>query len=145
MSGKWRFWTLSIIAVLAVAMVVDWGRASARLSQITITGQLDPPKVVADGTNSTMLTVVVTENGRPRVHTLLQSWLQTGGGLLIPEWAYTDAEGKAQITYTPNPANPYDLEQKTVIHVADTRVGWLIEVVKGYEIEVPIEAPLTTE
>ncbi|MGQ9682421.1 MAG: hypothetical protein ACUVX9_07790 [Anaerolineae bacterium] len=125
----------------AAGLCLDWLQARFRLDDITIEGWLDPPEVTADGKDSTVLTVRVTERGQPRARVLLQSWLQSGNGLLIPEWVYTDESGIAQITYTPNPMTPYDIEQDTIIHLIDTHVGRIIEVDKHFIIEVPVKAP----
>ena len=62
-----------------------------------------------------------------------------------PEWNYTDEEGYAEYTYTPNAAGPYDLQEDTIAHVIDINVGRLFEVDKHYRIQIPIEAPLTTD
>ena len=40
---------------------------------------------------------------------------------------------------------PYDLQEDTIAHVIDINVGRLFEVDKHYRIQIPIEAPLTTE
>ncbi len=136
---------LALGALLLAAIGIDWAQARARLPNISIEGQLDQPKVVADGKSSIVLTVRVAENGQPRANVLLQAWLESGGGLLIPEWTYTDAEGQAEYTYTPNAAGPYDLQEPTIVHVIDINVGRLFEVDKHYRIEVPVEAPLSTE
>ena len=66
---------------------------------------------------------------------------RAGGGLLVPQWIYTDENGRAEIEYTPNPATPYDLEQGVLIHVLDTSIGRLIEVGKEVVVEVPLIAP----
>ena len=97
---------MAIIGLLLAAIVVDYVQAQARLPNISIVGQFDQPKVIADGKSSIILTVRVTENGNPRADVLLQAWLESGGGLLIPEWTYTDADGRAEYTYTPNAAGP---------------------------------------
>ncbi len=130
---------------MAVVLVTDWIQAHARLANISMDGQFDKPNVVADGKDSIVLTLRVTENGRPRTNDMLQAWLQPGNGLLIPEWSRTDARGEVQITYTPNPASAYDLHQKSVINVIDINIGRLLEVDKVFAIEVPVEPPSTSE
>lgn len=132
-----------VVVVLAVAILgIDLLLAYSRLGSVSIQGRLDPPKVVADGKQSTVLTVRVTENGRPRIHDTLQSFLESGNGLLVPEWAFTDQDGVARFTLTPNPFSLYDLEEKTVVHVLSINIGRLIEVNKHFTIEVAIEAPV---
>lgn len=144
MIGRGRLLALAMIGLLLAAIGLDWLQAQARLHNISIEGQLDPPKVVADGKNSITLTVRVTENGMPRANSLLQAWLESGGGIFIPEWTYTDADGRAEYTYTPNAVGPYDMQEPTIIHVIDLNVARLFEVDKHYLIEVPVEAPLST-
>ena len=145
MTGRVRLLAMALIGLLLAAIVVDYVQAQARLPNISIVGQFDQPKVIADGKSSIILTVRVTENGNPRADVLLQAWLESGGGLFIPEWTYTDADGRAEYTYTPNAAGPYDLQEDTIAHVIDIGVGRLFEVDKHYRIQVPVEAPLTTE
>ena len=108
MTGKGRLVALAVVGLFLAAIGGDWVQAQARLPNISITGQLDQPKVIADGKSSILLNVRVTENGQPRANALLQAWLESGGGLLIPEWIYTDEDGRAEYTYTPNAAGPYD-------------------------------------
>ena len=113
----------------------------ARLQTISIEAQITPSRVVADGKSSAIITVGVTEKGRPRAGDLLQVWLQSGGGIIRPEMVYTNDHGQAEIRYTPNPANPYDLVDRALIHVADISIGRLVEVDKHFVIELPVEAP----
>ena len=130
--------------MVGVALIVvmiygtDWAISTARLDEIILKTTLDPPNVAADGKSSIVLTVQVTEHGQPRANDLLQSWLDTGSGLLIPEWVYTDENGMAQITYTPNPLTKYDLQDKSEIHVRVISIGRLIEVGKDIGVEVPL-------
>ena len=145
MSGRGRLLAFAIIGLLLAAIAVDYAQARARLPNISITGEFDQPKVIADGKSSIILTVRVTENGQPRTNALLQAWLESGGGLFIPEWNYTDENGFAEYTYTPNAAGPYDLQEDTIAHVIDIGVGRLFEVDKHYRIQIPVEAPLTTD
>jgi len=145
MAHRGRLWALAVIGILIAVVGADWLQAQARLATIVIEGQLDPPQVVANGKDTIVLTVRVTENGQPRVNTLLQAWLESGGGYFIPQWVYTDAAGQAQFSYTPNAAGPYDLLEPTVIHLIDINVARLFEVDKHYLVEVPVQAPLTTD
>ena len=145
MTGKGRLVALAVVGLFLAAIGGDWVQAQARLPNISITGQLDQPKVIADGKSSILLNVRVTENGQPRANALLQAWLESGGGLLIPEWIYTDEDGRAEYTYTPNAAGPYDLQEATIAHVIDIGLGRLFEVDKHYRVEIPVEAPLSTD
>ncbi len=145
MLGRIRLLFFVTVALVLAVFLGDWALSRTRLSSIAIEAELDPPEVVADGKSYTTLTVRVTEDGRPRDQVLLQSFIAVGGGLLIPEWAYTDANGEARITYTPNPLSPYDLDEETVIEVIDTNVGRLVEVTKHYRIEVPLKVPQQAE
>lgn len=143
MSATVRLWALIGIALLIALVGADWIQAQARLDNIVFEGTLDPPQVIANGTDSIVLTVRVTENGQPRANTTLQAWLETGGGFFVPQWTYTDEEGMATFTYTPNAAGPYDLLEPTVIHVIDINVANIFEVDKHFLIEVPVQTPLT--
>ena len=133
---------MAVVALTVLVFGADWMYSRARLGNFTIEGRLDPPTVVADGKQSTVLTVRVTENGRPRAGDLLQCYLEIGNGLFIPEWGYTDQNGELRITYTPNPLTPYDLETETMAHVIDINVGRLIEVDKHFTMKIPVEAPV---
>jgi hypothetical protein len=141
MSGRLHLWILAVVLVIMAIYGTDWVLAIARLDGILIETTLDPPTVVADGKSSITLTVRVTEQGQPRAHDLLQSWLDTGSGLLIPDWTYTDENGVAQITYSPNPLTQYDVQDKAEIHVRDISIGRLIEVGKDIVVEVPLVEP----
>jgi hypothetical protein len=137
--------TGQVVALLVTALVVailgmDWLVARSRLDNVSIEGQLDPPQVVADGKQDTVLTVRVTENGQPRKNDTLQSFLESGSGLLVPEWAFTDQDGVARFTFTPNPLTPYD-ERETVIHIVSISIGRLVEVDKHFVIEVLLKEP----
>lgn len=145
MTSSGRLWVLAVLGILIAVVGVDWLQAQARLATIVIEGQLDPPQVIANGKDTIVLTVHVTENGQPRVNTLLQAWLESGGGYFIPQWVYTDEAGQAQFSYTPNAAGPYDLLEPTVIHLIDINVARLFEVDKHYLVEVPVQASLTTD
>ncbi len=145
MLRKIRLAAAAVLLILFALLVVDWVQAQIRLANVSIEGQLDKAKVISDGEDSIVLTIRVTENGRPRVDDTLQAWLQPGNGLMIPEWSYTDENGEVQITFTPNPATPYDVEVDTVINVIDINIGRWLEVDKRFSIEVPVEAPLSSD
>ena len=145
MLRKIRLAAAAVLLILFALLVVDWVQAQIRLANVSIEGQLDKAKVISDGEDSIVLTIRVTENGQPRVDDTLQAWLQPGNGLMIPEWSYTDENGEVQITFTPNPATPYDVEMDTVINVIDINIGRWLEVDKRFSIEVPVEAPLSSD
>lgn len=138
MSGRPHLWMVGVALIVVMIYGTDWAISTARLDEIILKTILDPPNVAADGKSSIVLTVQVTEHGQPRANDLLQSWLDTGSGLLIPEWVYTDENGMAQITYTPNPLTKYDLQDKSEIHVRVISIGRLIEVGKDIVVEVPL-------
>lgn len=138
MSGRPHLWIVGVALIVVMIYGTDWAISTARLDRIFIEATLEPSSVAADGKSSIVLTVQVTEHGQPRVNDLLQSWLDTGSGLLIPEWVYTDENGIAQITYTPNPLTKYDLQDKSEIHVRVITIGRLIEVGKDIVVEVPL-------
>lgn len=141
MLGKRPMWVLGILAVLLVPFGIDWTLATARLDAVMIETSLDPLSVIADGKHGITVTVRVTEKGRPRGGDLLQSWVQTGSGLLIPEWTYTDDEGVAEITFAPSPLTQYDLQDRAEITVRDLGIGRLIEVGKEILVKIPLVAP----
>ena len=64
---------------------------------------------------------------------------------MIPEWSYTDENGEVQITFSPNPANPYDLKADSIINVIDINIGRWLEVDKRFSIEIPVEIPLSSD
>ena len=141
MPREWQPWILGIVALLLVPLGIDWMLATARLDDILIETTLDPPSVVADGKDSMVLTIRVTENGSPRVHDLVQSWLDVGSGLLVPQWVYTDENGVAEINFTPNAMTQYEVQDKAEIHVRDINIGRLIEVGKDIVVVVPLVVP----
>jgi hypothetical protein len=131
-----------VVAVLVLfPFTADWALATARLPNIDIQGSLSSPDVVADGKNSVEITIRVTENGAPRANDTLQTWIDVGGGLLLPQWAFTDDNGEAVIKFSPNPQTQYDTVQTAVLHIRDTSIGRLIEVSKDLTVEVPLTAP----
>lgn len=142
-----RLWFLrcGITLLLLAPFFIDWTAARARLPQIGIDSSLNRPSVVADGKNSIVITLRVTEGNKPRANDLLQSWIEVGGGLLKPQWAYTDEDGVAKITFSPNPATPYDSQGKATIRVANVSVGRLIEVRKLVAVDIPLELPSQEE
>ena len=137
--GRLIMW--GVVGLVVAILATDWLLATARLGRVRIDAALDSPRVVADGKSAVTMTVRVTEEGRPRAGTLLQLWISEGGGLLSPTWVYTDQAGTALVTYQPNPASKYDLVTETLIRVADTGVGRLIEVRKEQDVAIPLEAP----
>ena len=136
-----RLWILAGLLLISTVLFVDWFRAESNLKNINISVSADPSTIIADGKNQSILTVHVTENGRPRVNDLMQSYLSSGSGLLIPQWAFTDQNGIARITYTPTPFSPYDPTNGVVIVVLDTNIGRIIEVDKEQIVEVKLQAP----
>jgi len=140
--AKSRLWvTTAILAVLILPLAVDGAIARRRLDHVSIETSLDPPSVVADGKSEAILTIRVVERGRPRSHDLLQLWLETGSGLLRPEWVFTDDNGIAEVKYTSNPASPYDVADAVQIHIADISIGKLLEVRKHKVVTVPLVTP----
>ena len=137
-------WRLIIAGSLAALLVVagsDWALSKARLDDVVIESWLDPPRVVADGKNATVITLRVTEHGQPRAGDLVQLWIDTGSSLVIPDWVITDAEGMAQTVYTPNPASVYDPHDEAKIYAMDINVGRLVEVGKRHLVVVPLATP----
>ena len=65
---------MAVVGLLLAAITVDYVQGQARLPNISIAGQFDQPKVIADGKSSIVLTLRVTENGQPRADALLQAW-----------------------------------------------------------------------
>ncbi|NLE46429.1 MAG: hypothetical protein GX620_17070 [Chloroflexi bacterium] len=139
--GRWRLYVLAAIAAFAVIAGADWASAQARLSDVHIDVALDPHEVVADGQSSTVVTMCVTDRRGPRAGALLQLWIQSGSGLLVPEWVITDENGCAQSRYTPNPSSPYDPSDTALIYVMDTTLGRIIEVDSRQLIQIPLAPP----
>ena len=140
MTGRGRTILLVVVLVVAAILTGDWLVSLARLDEVTIDGYLDPPTVVADGKQSTVLTVQILEKGSPRVGDLVQSFVERGNGLLLPEWAYTDENGQVNLTFAPTPLTQYDLIEQPVIRVTDVSVGRIVEVGKSWAIDVALEA-----
>ena len=145
MLRKIRLAAVGLLFLILALLAADFIQALVRLNNIVIAGEFNKEKVVSDGEDSIILTVRVTENGQPLVNHTLQSWLQPGNGLMIPEWAYTDENGEIEITFTPNPATAYDIATDSIINVIDINIGRWLEVDKRFSIEVPVERPLSSE
>jgi hypothetical protein len=145
MAKQWRILAYCLLALMAVPFFVDWAWASSRLDQIVIETALDHPELVADGKDSVVLTIRITENGKPRAGDLVQSWLDIGSGLLVPQWVYTDQDGAAVINFTPNAMTQYAVQDRAVIHIKDVSIGRLIEVGKEHLVEIPLSAPQEPE
>ena len=141
MLRSWRFWILLSVVVIVAILTADWALASARLDRISLTTRLETPSVIADGKHAATFVVQVTESGQPRAGDLLQIWLVKGSGQLIPQWAFLDDQGTAQITFTPVPYNRYDPQEAAVIYISDTSIGRLIEVGKRGSISIPLVQP----
>jgi hypothetical protein len=133
-----RMWLLASILLVLVVFGADWAIARARLDSVAIEVALDPPTVVANGKDRVTLVVRVTEEGKPRVGDLIQSWLDVGSGLLTPTFTYTDEDGMATIVFTPNAMTPYEAQDRAEIHLRDISIGYLIEVGKDTVATVPL-------
>ena len=57
-----------LLLLLFALLAVDFVQAHLRLARVSIEGQFDKDKVIANGEDSIILTLRVTENGRPRVN-----------------------------------------------------------------------------
>ncbi len=136
-----RFWFLVVVGVIAVILTVDWLFSVNRLNRVQMEITANPEIVIADGKNAVILTIRVTENGQPRAHDLIQLWLDKGSGLLIPNWVFTNEDGVAEVTYTPNPFSPYDPQDGAVISVMNTSIGRLVEVDKMGEVLIQLQEP----
>jgi hypothetical protein len=140
MQRRWRFWLLGVAVLLVVPFAAEWMWARARVGDILMESSLDSPSVVADGKDSVVLTVRVTEEGKPRGGDLLQTWIDDGSGLFVPDWAYADGQGMAEFTFWPNPTTRYDSQDAAVLHIRDVSIGRLIEVGKDLTVTVPLAA-----
>jgi hypothetical protein len=141
MLRNWRLLFMVVLGVVIAILAVDYAMASARLSGIVVETTLETPEVIADGKDSATFVVRITEDGQPRVGDLLQLWLIKGSGQLVPRWAFTDEQGMAEITFTPNPYNRYDPQDAVEIEIMDTSIGRLIEVGKRGRIAIPLVKP----
>jgi hypothetical protein len=63
MTGRGRLLAFALVGLLLAAIAVDYVQAQTRLPNISISGEFDQPKVIADGKSSIILTMRVTENG----------------------------------------------------------------------------------
>lgn len=142
MIKRLRLSLLVLMTLMLLACGADWAVARSRLGMVLLETVLEPASVVADGKSTIVLTVRVTERGRPRAGDLLQAWLDVGSGLLKPTWVYTDQDGIARISFTPNAMTPYEVQDRAQIHVRDTTIGWLIEVGKDVTVTVPLILPV---
>ena len=97
--------------------------------------------MVANGKDKSTLTIRFTENGQPRANDLVQLWLTKGGGLLTPNWVYTNDDGLITVTYTPNPYSRYDPQDGAEIAILDTGIGRLIEVGKQSSVRIGLLKP----
>jgi hypothetical protein len=132
---------LLVVVLIAAVFAADGLVSRARLANVVIEGRMDPPTLVADGRNTGVLTLHITEGGRARVGDLIQCFLQEGNGLLIPQWSYSDANGETRINLTPNALTEYDIATGTLIHCVDTSIGRIVEAGKEFTIPVEVEAP----
>ncbi len=137
----WRLLFLGILGTFLAIASADWAVSTARLANVVIESYLDPPQVLADGKSSTTITLQITERGRPRAGDLVQLWIDSGSGLVIPDWVITDEQGKAQTQYTPNAASIYDPHDEARIYAMDVDIGQVIEVGKRHLVVVPLIAP----
>ena len=139
--GKARLYVLAVLVLVAAVAGTDWMLSNARLKNVRIETSLEPTAVVADGESSTTIELRVTEHGKPRANVLVQLWIDTGSGLLIPEWVLTNEDGVAHAVYTPNVAGPYDPQDEALVYVMDTTVGRIIEVDKRVLLHIPLVVP----
>ena len=138
---NWRLLVTGVLAVILAVVGIDWAFAFSRLDDVLIESHLDPGRVVADGQSSTTITLRITENGQPRAGDLVQLWIDSGSGLVTPNWVITDDEGRAQTTYTPNKATIYDPHDEARIFVMDINIGYVVEVGKRQLVVVPLVVP----
>ena len=139
--AHWRLLFLGILgAILAIASA-DWAVSTVRLTDVVIESHLDPPEVLADGRSSTTITLHITDKGRPRAGDLVQLWIDSGSGLVIPDWVITDEHGIARTQFSPNAASIYDPHDEARIYAMDIDIGRVIEVGKRHLVVVPLIAP----
>jgi hypothetical protein len=138
---KFRGWLLSLLALAVVILVADWITSTARLNNFLVETTVNPPSVVADGLSKSQITIRITENGQPRVGDLVQIFLITGSGRILPGWANTDKEGMIVTEFTPNPYSPYDPVDGAEIKILDISIGRLVEVGKSKVINIPMLKP----
>ncbi len=136
-----RSWLLIILALIVIVLVGDWIMSSAHLNQIEIETTVDPPNVIADGFHKSVITIRITENGQPRVGDLVNIFMITGSGRILPGWAYTDNEGMIVTEFTPNVYSPYDPVDGAEVQIQDVSIGRLVEVGKVKVINIPLDKP----
>jgi hypothetical protein len=136
-----RLWFLVPLVLILLPFTVDYLIAQGRMDNIQMSPRLDVPSVLADGKSEVTITIRVTENGQPRVGDTLQAWIQTGGGLLLPTWAFTDESGEATFGFAPNPLTRYDVTMLAEISVRNISIARLVEVPKDILVPVPLEVP----
>jgi len=136
-----RSWLLTVLAIIAVILAGDWIISTAHLNQIEVEATADPPSLVSDGLQKTSITIRITENGKPRVGDLVNIFLITGSGRILPGWAYTDSEGMIVTEFTPNVYTPYDPVEGAEINILDISIGQLVEVGKSKVINIPLIKP----
>jgi len=136
-----RAWLLVFLALVGLIFVVDWTRSTAQLNNILIETTVDPSSVVADGLSRTRITIRVTEKGQPRVGDLVQIFLITGSGRILPGWVYTDKDGMIVTEFTPNPYSIYDPVDGAELKILDISIGRIIEVGKSKVINIPMLKP----
>ncbi len=136
-----RGWLFVILALIAAILAVDVVRSTAQLDHIQIDATVDPSSVVADGLSKTTITVRVTEDGKPRVGDMLQIFLITGSGRVLPGWARTDNAGMVVTEFTPNPYSPYDPVDGAELQISDVSIGRLVEVRKDKVVLIPMIEP----
>jgi hypothetical protein len=139
--NNWRVYFLGVLGLLVAIGGADWSLAASRLPDVRIESWLEPASVVADGRSSTTITLRVTEGGRPRAGDLVQLWIDSGSGIVTPDWVITDSDGMAKTVYTPNVASQYDPHDEARIYAMDIDIGRVVEVGKRELIHVPLIMP----
>jgi hypothetical protein len=136
-----RGWLMIFLALIVAILGVDVIKSSAQLSSIQVETTVNPPNIVADGTSKAIITIRVTQNGIPRAGDMMQMFLTTGAGRILPAWARTDENGVVTTEFTPNTYSPYDPVEGAVLQISDTSIGQLVEVRKDHSITIPLGKP----
>lgn len=136
-----RTWLLTIFALIVLILAGDWIISSAKLQHIEVEATVDPTSVVADGISKSVITIRVTEDGKPRVGDLVNIFMITGSGRILPGWAYTDDNGMIVTEFTPNVYSPYDPVDGAEVQIQDISIGRLVEVGKSKVINIPMLKP----
>jgi hypothetical protein len=136
-----RTWIIAFLCLVGTIMAADGLISKSKLDQIQIAATVDPPSVVADGLSRTSITIRITENGQPRVGDLVQVFLVTGSGRILPGWAYTDNQGMIVTEFTPNPYSIYDPVDGAELKILDISIGRIIEVGKSKLVSIPMLKP----